>query len=56
MLTNSDKAIVALIMAVLVIIEQQAGLTLGMSEAWVTDLLAIISAFLVWLVPNKATA
>jgi hypothetical protein len=53
MLTHSDKAIVALIMAILVILEQQAGLSLGIGEQWVTELLAIISAFLVWLVPNK---
>jgi len=50
-----NKSWVALIMAILVIIEQHAGPSLGISEAWLTDLLAIITAFLVWLVPNRAT-
>lgn len=42
-------------MAVLVIIEQHARPMLGISQQWLTVLLAIISAFLVWLVPNRAT-
>jgi len=49
-----NKSWVALIMAILVIVEQHAGPTLGITEAWLTDLLAIIGAFLVWLVPNRA--
>lgn len=49
-----NKSWVALIMAVLVILQQHFGLALGITEAWLTDLLAIISAFLVWLVPNRA--
>jgi len=52
---DNNKTYVALIMAILVIIEQHSELKLGIGEAWVTDLIAIISAFLVWLVPNKTT-
>ena len=49
-----SKAWVALIMATLLILEQHFGLALGITEEWVTDLLAIIMAFLVWAVPNRA--
>jgi len=51
---DNNKSYVALIMAILVIIEQHTELKLGIGEQWLTDLLAIIGAFLVWAVPNKA--
>jgi hypothetical protein len=47
------KAYVAA-MAILVILEQHLQLSLGITEQWLTDLLAIMSAFLVWLIPNRA--
>jgi len=48
------KAYVAAIMAILVILDQHFQLSLGITEQWLMDLLAILSAFLVWAVPNRA--
>lgn len=57
MTTEFDKAIVALVMALLVIIEQAWGLTIaGLSEEAVTIILAILSPILVWAIPNKSPA
>lgn len=48
-----NKAVVALVMAVLVVIDQAWGISLGpISEEWVTVLLAILTPVLVWLIPN----
>ena len=52
MVTSFDKAIVALIMAVIQIIEITYGRDLGITEQWVTDLLLILSPILVWITPN----
>ena len=52
-----NKAIVALVMAILVIIEQLWGFHIaGISEQWLTMLLAILTPILVWLVPNHPAA
>jgi hypothetical protein len=51
-----NKAIVALAMAVLVIIDQLWGIDLGaVSEETVTIVLAVLTPILVWLVPNWPT-
>jgi hypothetical protein len=48
-----NKAIVALVMAVLVIADQLWGISLGaITEESVTIVLAILTPILVWLVPN----
>ena len=48
------KSIVALIMAIVAIIEQHFDWTLGITEEWVTDGIAILTALLVYLVPNSS--
>lgn len=53
MVTTWDKAIVAFVMAALVVVEQIWGHSFGVSEEWVTSLIAIIGSILVYLVPNK---
>lgn len=51
---EANKALGALVMAVLVVIDQAWGLSLGpISEAWVTVILAILTPVLVWLIPNR---
>ena len=52
MFTASDKAYVAAIMAVLLIIETFTGWSLGITEEWVITILAVITPIIVWLVPN----
>lgn len=53
MLTAFDKAIVAAIMAGLVVIEQVWGWGSGITEEYVTVVIAALSPILVWLVPNR---
>lgn len=48
------KAIVAAIMAILVVIDQVGGYSLGISEQYVTMLLTVLTPLFVWLTPNKA--
>ena len=50
-----NKAWIALAMAVLAILEQIFHFNPGISEEWIAGLIAVITAFLVWLVPNRAT-
>jgi hypothetical protein len=48
-----NKAIIALAMAILVIIDQLWGIRLGaITEESVTIILAVLTPVLVWLVPN----
>jgi hypothetical protein len=54
MIGEYNKAWVALVMAILVVLEQSFGLHIaGMSEEFVTNLLVILTPLLVWLVPNR---
>ena len=56
-LTGSNKAIVAAIMSVLAVIDQIFGISFpGISEAWVTSLIVLLTPFLVWLIPNRPQA
>lgn len=49
-----SKALVALIMAILMILEEWFGISFpGLSEQWVITLLALITPILVWVTPNK---
>ena len=51
-----SKAIVALIMAILIILEQIYGWEItgsGITEEWITNVLAILTPILVWLIPNR---
>jgi uncharacterized membrane protein len=51
-----NKAIVALVMAVLVIADQLWGISFGhVTEESITIILAVLTPILVWLVPNWPT-
>lgn len=53
MFTSFDKALVALVMAVLSILNLKFGINLGLDEATVAAIIAAITPFLVYLWPNK---
>jgi hypothetical protein len=54
MFTSLDKAIVALVMAVISIANLAFGIDLGVSPELVSGVVAAATPLLVWLVPNKA--
>ena len=54
MFTTIDKALVALIMAVLYLLSNYFGINLGFTEVQVAGLVTLVTPFLVWLIPNKA--
>lgn len=51
-----NKAWVALIMALITIIEQWTGWSFGIGEEAATAFLALLTPILVWLVPNARPA
>lgn len=53
MISSYDKAWVALIMAALSILNLKFGINLGLDEATVTAIIAVLTPFFVYLVPNK---
>ena len=53
MFTSFDKALVALVMAALSILNLKFGVDLGLSEATVTAIIAGLTPILVFLWPNK---
>jgi len=53
MFTRIDKALTALVMAALFLLNELAGIDLGVSEATVTALIAAATPILVYLVPNR---
>lgn len=55
MFTSVDKAIVAIVMAILFIINAQWGINIGLDEATVTAILAVLTPLFVYFVPNKGT-
>lgn len=51
---EANKALGALLMAVLVVIDQVWGIGFGaITEEWITVLLAILTPVLVYFVPNR---
>ena len=48
-----QKALVALVLSALTIVELLTGWKSGVTEDWLIGLLAILSPILVWLVPNR---
>ena len=48
-----NKAIVSALMAVLGVLDQVFGISLGIGEEWVTSIIFILSPILVWWTPNK---
>lgn len=53
MFTSIDKALVALIMSVLMLLNYFTGLTVGVTEEVVTAVVGGLLPILVWIVPNK---
>ena len=57
MFTTIDKAMVALVMGLLFIVQQFTGFNLGwISEAQVTTIIGLLTPVLVWAIPNKSAA
>jgi hypothetical protein len=53
MFTTIDKALVALIMAVLYLLSNYFGINLGFTETQVAGFVTFLVPILVWLIPNK---
>lgn len=54
MFTSIDKALTALVMATLFLLNQFAGLDLGLSAETVAAVIAAATPVLIYLIPNKA--
>ena len=56
LLINANaKAIVAMIMSILAVLDQIFAIRFpGISEAWITSLIVLLTPLFVWLVPNRA--
>ena len=55
MFTSLDKALVALVMAVLFLLKNYLGIDLGISEETVAQIMMFLTGLLVYFVPNKTT-
>lgn len=53
MFTTIDKALAALVMAVLYLLNTFLGIDLGWSAETINTIIAAVTPVLVWLVPNK---
>lgn len=53
MFTSLDKALVALVMGALYLLNSFAGIDLGVSEGTITAIIAALTPILVWAVPNR---
>jgi hypothetical protein len=56
MFTSIDKAIAALIMAVVFLVNNLTSFHFALDEATVNGIAGVITPILVWLIPNKASA
>jgi hypothetical protein len=56
MFTTVDKAVVALIMAAIFLVNNFTGWHLGLSEDTVNAVAGVLAPLLVWLVPNRTTS
>lgn len=54
MFTSIDKALAALVMALIYLANNHLGMNIGVSEATVNNVIALLTPVIVWLVPNKA--
>lgn len=55
MFTSFDKALVALVMGVLSILNLKFGVNLGIEESTVSAVIAALTPFIVYFWPNKTT-
>lgn len=53
MFTSIDKALTAIVMAVLFLLNSVFHIDIGLSEETVAGILAAATPLLVWLIPNK---
>lgn len=56
MFTSYDKALTAIVMAVLYFVNNYTGIEIGIDEGVVNAIIVALSPFLVWLIPNKKPA
>jgi len=56
MFTSVDKALIAVVMAVIYLLNTFAGLHLGVSEEFLNTVIAVITPILVYLIPNKPSS
>lgn len=56
MFTSIDKALTAIVMAALYLLNSLGGIDVGLSEETVSAILAGLTPLLVWLIPNKTDA
>ena len=54
MFTSIDKAIVAMVMGGLYILNSVFGVTLGFTEAQIAAVIGVLTPILVWIWPNKS--
>lgn len=54
MFTSMDKALIAMVMGVLYILNSVAGINLGFTEMQVATVIGILTPILVYFIPNKA--
>ena len=52
MITSIDKALVALLGAILFFLDRVAGLNFGLDDGTIAAIAAALTPLLVWLVPN----
>lgn len=53
MFTTIDKALVALVMGVLSILNLKFGFNLGFEENTISAIIGVLTPFLVWFTPNR---
>jgi len=56
MFSSLDKALAALVMAILYMLNTFVGIDLGLSAETVNTIIAAVTPFIVYLVPNKTPA
>ncbi len=56
MFTGIDKALIALVMAAIYILNTFFGFHLGINEMTLNTIVAVITPILVYLIPNKKTS
>ena len=54
MFTSIDKALVALVMALVFLANEWLGLTLNVSPERIEMIIALITPAMVWLIPNRS--
>jgi hypothetical protein len=56
MFTSIDKALTAIVMAALYLLNALGGIEIGLAEDTVAAIIAVLTPLLVWIVPNRQTA